>query len=105
MTIETDADRLIFLAADEFGSTATYTAVTGGASASVNGIFDDAAQAIDLGLGVQVASTGPQFIARTSDLTNGGRQGDTFVIGGTTYKAVDVSPDGTGMTTVKLEKQ
>ena len=105
MAIESDADRLLFLDTDVFGVTATYTAVTGGSPVSIAGIFDAASTSLDVGLEVAVASTAPQFLARTSDLTNGGRQGDTFVIGGTTYKAVNIEPDGTGFTTVRLARQ
>ena len=105
MTIETDADRLLFLDLDDFAVTATYTPVTGGASTSVKGIFDAASAAIEVGLEVSISSTSPQFHCRTSDLTNGGKQRDTFVISGVTYKAKDVQPDGTGMTVVMLERQ
>ena len=105
MAVENAEDRLAFLDPDEFGVEAAYTPVSGGAARTVSGIFDAAAQAIDLGLSLQVASTGPQFLVRTADLTGNGQQGDQFVIAGVTYKAVDVSPDGTGMTTVKLERQ
>lgn len=105
MGIESEDDRLAFLDADEFGVEATYTSVLGGAPRTISGIFDAAAQAVDLGLEVQLASTSPQFLVRTADLTSSGRHGDVFVINGSTYKAVDVSPDGTGMSTVKLELQ
>lgn len=105
MPVETAADRLQFLNTDEFGVEATYTPVSGGASSTVKGIFDAATQAIEVGLEVAISSTSPQFQCRTADLTNGGKQRDTFVIAGVTYKAKDVQPDGTGMTVVMLEKQ
>lgn len=105
MTLETDADRLIFLSADDFGVEASYTPVSGGSTSTIKGIFDAAFTAVDLGLDVPVTSVGPQIVVRSSDLAASGRQGDTFVISGSTYKAIDVQPDGTGMTTVRLEKQ
>lgn len=104
MTIESDADRLLFLDEGDFAVTATYTSVGGGAATSVKGIFDANTQAIEVGNEVAIASTAPQFLCRSADLTNGGRQQDTFVIDGTTYKAVDIQPDGTGMTTVRLQR-
>lgn len=105
MGIESAADRLVYLDPDVFGTEVTYTAVGGGAPAAITGIFDAAAEAIELNMGVAIASVAPQVVVRTSDLANGGRQGDTFVIEGNTYKAADVSPDGTGFTTVRLERQ
>lgn len=105
MPVETDADRLQFLDTDAFGVEATYKPVTGGAASTIKGIFDAASTAIEVGLEVSISSTSPQFHCRTSDLTNGGKQRDTFVIAGVTYKAKDVQPDGTGMTMVMLERQ
>ena len=104
MGVETDVDRLQFLDLDEFAVEAAYTPLAGGTS-TIKVIFDAAANEIDLGLQVAIASAAPQVVVRTSDLSNGGRQGETFVIEGVTYKAVDVSPDGTGFSVVKLEKQ
>jgi hypothetical protein len=105
MAVETAADRLAFLNSDEFGVDASYTPLAGGGPTAIKAIFDAAAQALEIGLEVAIQSTAPQVWVRTSDLASGGRQGDTFVIDGTTYKAVDVQPDGTGMTRVMLEKQ
>ncbi len=105
MGVETEADRLQFLDTDEFAVEATYTPVTGGGSSTVKGIFDAASTSLEIGIEVAVASTAPQFHTRTADLTNGGRQGDTFVIEGTTYKAVNIEPDGTGFTIVRLARQ
>lgn len=105
MPIETAADRLLFLDADEFGSEISYVPVNGGAAVAITGVFDAAAQALDLGLEVPVASTAPQVVVRSADLAEGGRQGDIFRIDGTEYRATDVSADGTGMTTVRLERR
>jgi hypothetical protein len=105
MAVESAADRLIFLSADDFGVEASYTPVAGGAAATIRGIFDAAFTAVDLSLDVPVTSVGPQIIVRSADLSSGGRHGDTFVIAAATYKARDVQPDGTGLTTVRLEKQ
>lgn len=105
MGVETEADRLSLLDEDVFGTVVTYTPAGGGGSSSIKVIFDAASKAIDVGLEIQIASTGPQVIARTSDLSGGGRKGDTFVIDGVTYKATDVQPDGTGMTLIPLERQ
>lgn len=104
MAVENAADRLQFLDLDEFAVPADYTPLAGG-QVIIPVIFDAAAKEIDLGLQVAIASAAPQVVVRTADLSNGGRQGETFVIEGVTYKSVDVSPDGTGFSTVKLERQ
>jgi len=98
MAIESAADRLAFLDVDEFGTTATVGAF------SVIGIFDDAYQAINQATG-EVTTTAPQFLCRSADVTTASIASNTsLVIGGVTYKAIDLQPDGTGMTTILLSK-
>lgn len=105
MTIETAADRALFLSADDFGVEATYTPAGGGASSTVAGIFDDEYIDAEVGGPVPVSGTSPRFVCRTADLTSGGSFGDSLVIGGSTYLVRVIRPDGTGMTTLWLEKQ
>ena len=104
MAIESAADRAIFLTAADFGSVATYTPVSGGASRLINGIFDHAWVEIAIGLEVGINSVSPRNLVQTADLTNGGKQGDLWVIDGGNFITVDNQPDGTGMTAVRLEK-
>lgn len=104
MTIETATDRALFLSADDFGVEATYTSVSGG-SLTVAGIFDDEYIQTDLDSPAPVSGTSPRFVCRTADLTSGGSFGDSLVIGGSTYLVRVIRPDGTGMTTLWLEKQ
>ena len=105
MPVETSADIAMMLSADDWGTAVSYTPVSGGAPRTINGIFDAAAKALEVGLEVQIASTGPQLTVATADLSEGGRQGDVFIIGDVTYRATDVQPDGTGVTLVQLERQ
>lgn len=105
MAVESAADRLSFVDEDEFAVEATYTAVGGSSSSTVNVIFDNAFLELDVGSQVGAATVQPMIECRSSDLTNGGKQGDTFVIDGVTYKARIIQPDGTGMTKIALEKQ
>lgn len=110
MPVESAADRLAFLAADDFGVAATWTKSGGGAS-TVTGILDDADRLDSAGLGASglgnVASQ-PGFVCRTADVPSGAAAGDT--LGGTTqlgaaftYKVVTIQPDGTGFSRVTLE--
>lgn len=105
MGIESAADRLTFLSADDFGVVATYEALSApGVTTSVTGIFDAAHLAVDVSSGVPISTANPIFTCRTADLTAGGAQGDSFTIGGVEYLARDIQSDGTGMTVVELEK-
>lgn len=105
MSIESDADRLVFVSASDFGVAATYTAVSGGAARAVAGIFDNDYLEIEGQGEASASSLQPRFVCRTSDLTNGGREGDVLVIAAATYKVTVPRPDGTGMTTLWLENQ
>lgn len=118
MPVETAANRLAFLNTDEFAVEATYTPVAGGASWTIQGIFDSAAIALEVGGEVDVQTRKPVMTCRVDDLSGGGKQGDTIVLSSAqllaagldtnaagTYKARIVQPDGTGMVELALEKQ
>lgn len=118
MPVETAADRLTFVNADEFAVEATYTPVAGGASWAIKGLFDSAAIAIEVGGEVDVQTRKPMMTCRVDDLSGGGKQGDTIVLTSAqllaagldtnaagTYKVRIVQPDGTGMVELALEKQ
>jgi hypothetical protein len=105
MPVETAADRANFLTAADFGVVAVYTAVSGGAARPISGIFDHAWAEITVGLEVGINSVSPRILVQTADLTSGGREQDLWVIEGVNYGSVDNQPDGTGMTSVRLEKR
>ena len=100
MAIETDSDRAAFVDSDEFGAVCTF----GGNP--IDGIFDNGFVQVqdETGQVVGTESLSPVFICRSSDVT-GIAHGSTLVIGGVTYKARSIQPDGTGMTTIELEAQ
>jgi hypothetical protein len=102
MGVESAADILDFFEVDDFGEAATYTP-TGGAASTILGIFDApqaSRNATDL-LGVTIPS--PQFVCRTADTPNAA-DGDTIVIRSVTYTVRVVLTDGTGVSTLILEK-
>jgi len=70
----------------------------------INGIFDNEYALIDAGGGVGVASREPKFQTETINVPNAA-DGDTLVVESITYKVRVVEPDGTGTTTLMLEKQ
>ena len=105
MGVESAADRAMFLSAADFGVSATYRSASNLSRVStILGIFDAAHLSVDVGSGVPVSSTNPIFTCRTSDLTDGGSEGDRLTIDGKDYLVRDVQSDGTGMTVLELEK-
>lgn len=86
------ADTAAFLA--DFGVPATIGAVT------VQVIFDNGYQT---GLAGTIETTGPTAVGATADLA-ASVEGTSLVINSVTYKVADNQPDGTGMTTLVLER-
>ena len=106
MGVESAADRAVFVNPDDFGVTA-YITQGGGAEVAVNGVFDNAHLMVDAGE-AGVSSTAPVITCRTADLAllglGNARTGDTLRIAAISYTLTDVQPDGTGMTTLIMEK-
>src|SRR5262245_36015628 len=110
MAVETDADRLLFLNPDEFGVVITYAGFE-----SINGILDADYFAVELGTQVPVEGARLRLICRSADLPQGGVHGDQAIITAVAttvdpallgeYLVREVQPDGTGMTTLVLERQ
>lgn len=103
MAVESDDDRAVFFSEAEFGDSAVYTKVGGGA-ATLSGIFDAPHIAIDLG-DAPISDRRPTFLCRSADVptgAQGGNAGDTLVVDGETYQVADLEPDATGMTRIVL---
>lgn len=100
MAVETAADRAVMLSVDDFGTLAVYR--RSGVNYSVAGIFDNAYIPVDIGE-VEYTSTVPEFTVRTADLPNGATAGDLLTVNGTQYTVVNVEPDGTGVTRLRLK--
>jgi len=104
MPVESAADRLSYLDADEFGVEATYTPA-GEVGAAVAGIYDGPTIVRDLGESAPMIDSKSTFLCRTADLpasAAGGSAGDTLLIGATTWNVLDLQPDGQGMTLITL---
>lgn len=76
----------------DFGVDATLNGVP------VRGIFDDA---YGEAFGGMVSGSGPMF--RLASSSNAAR-GQSLIIGAVTYAVTGVEPDGTGLTTLRLDK-
>jgi len=102
MAVESADDRAIFFGTDDFGSAATYTP-SGGSASTVNGIFDNEIVEIEAGGSVTMAVRQPRFLCRTADIS-AAADGDALTVNSTAYTIRVVDHDGTGMTTLELEK-
>ena len=82
---------------DEFAVAVTY----GGGT--INGVFDNETVPVDAGGFVQVHQEQPRLTCRTADVPSIAED-DAMVIGGVDYVVKAWVHDGTGVTTVQLEK-
>lgn len=97
MPISLNDDILTLLDLDDFAVSATYE---GGL---INGIFDNETVPVDAGGFAQVHQEQPRFTCRTSDLPEI-EEGQAIVISAVTYDIKAWVHDGTGVTTLQLER-
>lgn len=100
--IETDADLLDFLSLDDFAEAATYTPLAG-SPVTIQGIFDAPQASRNITEMMDVTIPAPQFVCRTVDVPNAA-DGDSISIRSVSYYVRVVITDGTGITTLMLEK-
>jgi hypothetical protein len=102
MGVESAADILDFFELDDFADTATYTRV-GGSAASIVGIFDEPQASRGATDMMDITIPSPQFVCRTADVPLAA-DGDEIVIRTIAYTVRVVLTDGTGVSTLILEK-
>jgi hypothetical protein len=100
--IESSADLLDFLSLDDFAENATYTPIAG-SPVTVQGIFDAPQASRNITEMMDVTIPAPQFVCRTVDVPNAA-DGDAIAIRSVNYYVRVVITDGTGITTLMLEK-
>jgi len=103
MAVETDTERAIFVEADDFGVSVTYTP-SGGTATTIEGLFDSDFQEVDAGGAVTFAISVPRLLTLTSNVSNAA-EGDSVTIASVDYVVLSVFDDGQGMTELRLEKQ
>jgi hypothetical protein len=91
-------DMLALFNVDEFAATVTYGSV------SISGIFDNETVPVDAGGFVSVHQEQPRLTCRTVDVP-AIAEDQTMVISGVTYRIRAWIHDGTGVTSIQLEKQ
>jgi voltage-gated potassium channel Kch len=102
VAIETADDLAAFFEIDDFGDAATYTPLAG-AAVAVSGIFDAPQASRTITDMMDITAPQPQFVCRTSDMPNAA-EGDTLIVRSATYTVRAVMTDGTGVTTLMLER-
>lgn len=100
--IESSDDLLFFFEVDDFAETAAYVPLTG-SPATIRGIFDAPQASRSITNFVDVTIPSPQFMCRTADTPNAA-EGDGITIRSVGYTVRVVVTDGTGVTTLMLEK-
>jgi hypothetical protein len=116
MAVETATELAIFFDVDDFGTAATYTPAGGGGggggpgpgpgagqAVTINGIFDDPQASRNATDMLDITIPAPQFVCRTSDVANVA-EGDSLVVNSVSYIVRVTLTDGTGVTTLLLEK-
>ena len=98
MAIAFADDLSLILDVDDFAVAVTYDGGT------INGIFDNETVPVDAGGFVSVHEEQPRLTCRTTDVPSIS-QDQTMVINVVTYKVKAWIHDGTGVTTVQLERQ
>ncbi len=102
MAVESTADLLDFFELDDFADSATYTPI-GGSASTVLGIFDAPQASRNATDMIDITIPSPQFVCRTADVANAA-DGDTIVIRSVSYYVRVVLTDGTGVSTLILER-
>lgn len=86
----------------DFGVSAIYTPV-GGVAATITVIFNKD-YSLPQGVGeVGIPTSAPVATCKTADVSTASR-GATLVIDGVTYNVIEVAPDGTGITHLRLSE-
>lgn len=105
MTIELPTDRDEMMGTTSFASSATYTHE--GNDSEISGIFDDEYQSLGEGFpGTIHEGSVPVFHVHSAKLPTGAASDDSISIDGHgDFTVVEVKPDGTGMTILRLQQQ
>jgi len=89
---------------DEFASTVSYRRKLGLGDSSITGIFDNETVPVDAGGIAAVHQEQPRFTCKTADVPNIAED-DYLIVSSVEYRVVAWLHDGTGVTTIQLEKQ
>ena len=110
MAVWTEEERAEMITTDDFAETVYYLASFGNADVidvwahglPVSAVFTDSYKGIDLNSGTIATSDPMLHFSDGAILTL--MQTDRFVVGTTAYDIINIEPDGTGLTLVRLKK-
>lgn len=102
MGVESASDLSIFFDIGDFADSAKYTPY-GKRTKTIDGIFDNATAQLSATDEMAITIPQPRFYCRSVDVT-GGAEGDKIVIRNTDYTVRVMVDDGTGVSTLFLEK-
>jgi len=97
-------DLTLLFSIDEFAVEATYRRKLGLDQATIKGIFDNETVPVDAGGIALVHQEQPRFMCRSADVPYIAED-DYLIISSVNYRVVAWISDGTGVTTIHLEKQ
>jgi hypothetical protein len=104
MPLPLNDDLTIILGLSDFGASVTYRRKNALGDSTILGIFDNETVPVDAGGFVSVHEEQPRLTCRTTDIPNISET-DEMIIADVTYKVRAWVHDGTGVTTVQLERQ
>ena len=104
MAIPFAADLTAIFDVDDFASTVSYRRKLGLGDSSIIGIFDNETVPMDAGGIASVHQEQPRFTCKTSDVQSIAED-DYIIVNSIEYRVVAWLHDGTGVTTIQLEKQ
>lgn len=103
MAVESDADRRLFVAEDDFAVSVSW--IHSGGTATFSAIFDDDYRLLPSEFFEGGAEgSAPQILAVSADVPATGKHGDAITVAAKSYRVVEFKPDGTGMTVVRLQE-
>lgn len=104
MAIAFADDLLQLLDVDDFATSIAYRRKNALGDSTIVGIFDNETVPVDAGGFVSVHEEQPRVTCRTTDIPYISET-DEMIVSGVTYKVRAWVHDGTGVTTVQLERQ
>jgi len=104
MVVATSDDISYMLSVNDFGLEVGYQEAAAGNFTVLRSIFDNETVPMDAGGTAQIHQDQPRLTVLTNDLPNLS-VADVIRIGTTLYNVVAFLHDGTGVTTIQLEKQ
>lgn len=75
-----------------------------GSAITIRAVFQDSHLEVDPTTGGVISVQQPEMLIRNADLPFAPRAGDAVAVRGTTYRVVDVQPDGNAATLLRLNR-